>query len=89
MNQIRAFVIDYCRRHKHPANAVLHVFGVPAVFVGIYLLFAHQPALGAALIVIGYILQYLGHRTQGNEVGEVTMIKWLWRRMNAGKGAVR
>lgn len=81
MNPVVAFIIDYCQRHKHPVNAVLHLLGVPAAFYGIYLLFAGQPVVGLALIIVGYLLQYLGHRAQGNEVGEVTLIKSVWRKL--------
>jgi uncharacterized membrane protein YGL010W len=87
VNSVKAFVIDYCQRHANPVNAFLHIFGVPAVFIGLYDLFARQVSLGCALIVVGYILQYLGHRAQGNEVGEVTLIKKIWRRFNPQGGA--
>jgi hypothetical protein len=82
MNSIAAFIIDYCQRHKHPVNAVLHIIGVPAAFYGIYLLFVGQVWLGCLLIFLGYLFQYLGHRAQGNEVGEVTLIKNIWRKVN-------
>lgn len=36
---------------------------------------------GLALIVVGYYFQYLGHRFQGNEVGEVTLIKHIAKRL--------
>jgi uncharacterized membrane protein YGL010W len=78
MNGIKHFVVDYCMRHANPVNAVLHIIGVPTVFVGVYLLFCHQPVLGWSLFVLGYLLQYLGHKAQGNEVGEVTLIKKVW-----------
>ena len=86
MGSVRAFIIDYCQRHAHPVNAILHIFGVPAVFYGLYLLVAGQPAVGGALIVLGYLFQYLGHKAQGNEVGEVTLIKHVWRRLHANRG---
>ncbi|MGH9553090.1 MAG: Mpo1-like protein [Terriglobales bacterium] len=86
MNSVKAFIIDYCQRHAHPVNACLHIIGVPAAFYGIYLLFAGKLALAAVLIFIGYLFQYLGHRAQGNEVGEVTLIKHLWRRLHANRG---
>ncbi len=70
-----AFLIDYGQRHKHPLNAVLHLVGVPAVFYGLYLLCTKSYLAGSALITGGYYLQYLGHKAQGNEVGEVTLIK--------------
>lgn len=81
-NPVVAFLIDYCQRHKHPVNALLHILGVPAAFYGIFLLFVGQPGLGCVLIFLGYLFQYLGHRAQGNEVGEVTLIKSIWRKLN-------
>ena len=78
------FVVDYGQRHAHPLNAVLHVVGVPMVFVGVVHAFLTGGWLvGSGLVVGGYVLQYLGHRAQGNEVGEVTLLKTLWRRLAA------
>lgn len=77
----RAFVIDYISRHKHPVNAILHIFGVPMVFYGIYVLCIGQTTLGVALFFFGYLFQYLGHKAQGNEVGEVTLIKNIWKKL--------
>ena len=79
MKSVVAFIIDYCQRHAHPVNAVLHIVGVPAVFIGIYFLFTGKFLLAIVLIVVGYLFQYLGHQAQGNEVGEVTLLKHLYR----------
>lgn len=86
LKAIAAFLVDYCQRHAHPVNAILHIIGVPAAFYGFYLLFTGAFALAMLFIFFGYLLQYLGHRAQGNEVGEVTLIKLLWRRL-VKKGA--
>ncbi len=83
MKALMAFLIDYCQRHKHPVNAVLHVFGVPAVFFGLYQLFKGQFPYAIFLIVGGYALQYFGHQAQGNEVGEVTLIKNIYKRFRS------
>lgn len=80
-NPVVAFLIDYCQRHKHPANAAFHIVGVPAAFYGMFELFTGKPLRGAGLIVFGYFLQYLGHRVQGNEVGEVTLIKRIYGKL--------
>ena len=86
-NGITAFLIDYCQRHAHPLNAFLHIFGVPMAFYGLFRLVTGSIALGLGLLFVGYLLQYLGHKAQGNEVGEVTLIKAIWRkRMNARNG---
>ncbi|PZM80699.1 MAG: hypothetical protein DKT66_15720 [Candidatus Melainabacteria bacterium] len=83
MMNAREFVIDYIGRHKHPVNACLHIVGVPSAFYGMFLFITGKFAWGAALIVLGYFLQYLGHKAQGNEVGEVTLIKHLWKKVSA------
>ena len=78
------FLEDYRQRHAHPVNAVLHLAGVPMAFYGLFRLFTGDPGLGLGLLVGGYFLQYLGHKAQGNEVGEVTLIKHVWRRLSGG-----
>jgi hypothetical protein len=75
---VKAFIRDYIERHRHPLNAGLHLVGVPMVCFGIFQLFGGQPVCGAACFSLGYLAQYLGHRAQGNEVGEVTLAKKIW-----------
>lgn len=82
LQKIWDFIVDYCGRHKHPVNAFLHIFGVPMVFYGIYKWFDNGVALGWGLFIGGYFLQWLGHRAQGNEVGEVILIKKIIRRIS-------
>lgn len=76
---IKTFIVDYCQRHAHPVNASLHLIGVPVVLYGLYYCLEKAPAAGLAFIALGYFFQYLGHRAQGNEVGEVTLIKHCLR----------
>lgn len=82
---IKAFLIDYCQRHANPVNAFLHVFGVPMAFYGLFKFVTGDVALGSGLLIVGYLFQYLGHRAQGNEVGEVTLIKSVWKKLSANK----
>ena len=80
------FLQDYFQRHRHPLNAVLHIFGVPAAFLGFWkILVERKVGSGGALVFVGYLLQYLGHRAQGNEVGEVTLAKSIYRKLKSGK----
>jgi hypothetical protein len=76
-----SFTADYCKRHRHPVNAALHIVGVPAVVIGLFQLFGGRGPrakfFGTFLIFFGYVLQFIGHKQQGNEVGEVTLIKGL------------
>jgi hypothetical protein len=92
---VSRFTVDYMRRHRHPVNAALHIVGVPAAFYGFWLLLKSliSPAsprtqgtnllTGILCVIFGYLLQYLGHRSQGNEVGEVILIKKVGRRLKA------
>jgi len=83
LERVRHFLMDYAHRHSHPLNALLHIIGVPLAFFGFYKLFRPSArrlsarGLGAACLILGYWLQYLGHTKQGNEVGEVTLIRHL------------
>lgn len=77
-NAAVGFLSDYAKRHKHPVNALLHIFGVPLAFFGIYKLFSSnlkEKGLGLSCLVLGYWLQFIGHRSQGNEVGEILLVK--------------
>lgn len=83
----RRFFADYFKRHAHPLNAALHLAGVPMVAAGLYFLASGRLVAFALLFVCGYFLQYLGHKAQGNEVGELTLIKAAWRKlMLSGRG---
>jgi hypothetical protein len=89
------WLADYVERHNQPLNAALHIVGVPAVMLGLGFIFASRikrsdssevlkgDILGLLLIVLGYVLQYLGHRSQGNEVGEVILLKKIWRALKS------
>jgi len=72
------FVRDYASRHRHPGNRALHVVGVPlSPFGTIYLLATGDLALAAGSFVGGYLLQWIGHELEGNEVGEWILIKTI------------
>lgn len=77
MKRIRWFIRDYVERHAHPLNAALHLLGVPAAVYGLVRLLGGAVWSGLAWIALGYLLQWLGHRAQGNEVGEWMLIKSL------------
>ena len=64
-------------RHKNAVNFWLHMLGIPIALVGIPLLFLVEWQWGAAAIVVGYLLQWIGHRIEGNDVGEFIPIKKL------------
>ena len=80
---------QWLERHQHPMSFWLHMVGIPLTIAAVGLalvqliLAARQPALWAlwwrpvALLVLGYLLQYVGHRIEGNDMGEVILVKKL------------
>jgi len=82
---------NWMQRHRHPASFWLHVVGIPLTIVAVGLL-VWQLVLGLwglwwrplALLVLGYGLQWLGHVIEGNDMGEVILVKkWLGLRYTA------
>lgn len=55
----------YDHEHTHPANKVLHGFGVSAVVVSLIVVFFDW-RWGVGLFVGGWILLFLGHKIEGN-----------------------
>jgi len=78
MKGIVWFFTDYASRHRNPWNRAFHVVGVPlAPFGCLALLALGYWRAAAAAFVLGYLCQWIGHRIEGNEVGEWILIKWL------------
>jgi hypothetical protein len=66
---------NWLERHRHPFNFAIHLLGIPMALVGLVLLFALPWYWGVGLFVLGYLFQFLGHRVEGNDVGELIPIK--------------
>jgi hypothetical protein len=81
VRRLRWFFRDYFERHAHPLNAALHLLGVPAALWGLVRLLGGSVTGGLAWIAFGYALQWLGHRVQGNELGEWILLKNLAGRL--------
>jgi uncharacterized membrane protein YGL010W len=75
-------------RHQLPFNFFIHMIGIPLVVAGVVILLAAWPAYwldlwalpwywGVGAIALGYILQWIGHRAEGNDVGEWAAVKRL------------
>ena len=64
-------------RHQLPFSFALHLVGIPLAVAGVVLLFLLPWYWGIASLFLGYLLQYLGHRAEGNDVGEWAAIKRL------------
>jgi hypothetical protein len=64
-------------RHQLPFNFAIHLLGIPLAVAGVGLLFWDwRWGLGAFLL--GYVLQYVGHRVEGNDLGEWAAVKRLF-----------
>ena len=73
---VRRFVRNYIERHRHPVNQLLHLVGVPLTFIASpIILFSHGALLAAGSFVAGYVLQFIGHAIEGNDAGELILIK--------------
>ena len=68
---------NWLDRHQTPANFWIHMLGIPLAFAGIPLLFLTEWYWGVGAIVVGYLLQWIGHRIEGNDVGEFIPVKRL------------
>jgi len=66
----------WLERHRHPVNYWLHMVGIPLAFATPLLVMVDWHwavyALGG-----GYLLQWVGHRVEGNDVGEFIPLKKL------------
>jgi hypothetical protein len=74
---LRRILGNWLERHRHPFNFWIHLIGIPLAVAGVVLLFFVEWYWGVAAIVAGYALQYVGHRVEGNDVGEWAGIKRL------------
>jgi hypothetical protein len=63
-------------RHQLPFNFYIHLIGIPLAVAGVVLLFV-LPWWGVGAFVLGYVLQYVGHLAEGNDLGEWAAIKRL------------
>jgi hypothetical protein len=64
-------------RHQLPFNFWLHMVGIPLAMTGVVLWFYEDWTWGTAAFVTGYLLQFIGHWAEGNDVGELVPFKRL------------
>ena len=72
-----AWIGHWYQRHQHPANRVLHALGIPmlagGLILGLVQLIQGRWDLWwrpVSLIALSYLLQWIGHRIEGNDLGE-------------------
>lgn len=68
---------NWLERHQHPVSFALHLVGIPLTLVGLALLAVAPWYWGAGAFALGYLLQLVGHRIEGNDVGELIPVKRL------------
>jgi hypothetical protein len=77
---LRRALWNWLERHQHPFNRGIHVVGIPLACVGV-VLFLWLPwnewYSGVSAFLGGYILQWIGHRVEGNDLGEWAAVKRL------------
>lgn len=82
------WIENWRERHQHPVSFWLHMLGIPLTIAALVLALVqlaawqwplwHRPVI---LLAAGYLLQWVGHLVEGNDMGEVILIKrWLGRR---------
>jgi hypothetical protein len=75
---LRRILRNWRQRHRNPFNFWIHLIGIPLAVAGVVLLFLVPWYWGVAAFVLGYLLQYIGHLVEGNDVGEWAAIKRLF-----------
>lgn len=64
------WITEYGRSHQHPTNRLCHTIGIPMIVLSIGMLLSALlvPALwkgAAALFLVGWIFQFVGHAYEG------------------------
>lgn len=68
---------NWLDRHRNPANFWAHMLGIPLAFAGLPLMVLAPWYYGVGAVVAGYFLQWVGHKVEGNDVGEFIPVKKL------------
>jgi hypothetical protein len=74
---LRRALYHWLERHQHPFNRGIHLIGIPLAFAGLTLIFVwwDEWYWGVLAFVLGYVLQWIGHLVEGNDLGEWAGIK--------------
>src|SRR5215470_1093310 len=77
---LRRALRNWRERHQDPFNFWIHLIGIPMAFAGLVAFVVlpwDQWYWGVGAFVLGYVLQYVGHCVEGNDLGEWAGIKRL------------
>lgn len=75
---LRRALSNWRERHRHPFNFWIHLVGIPLAVAGVVILFIYPWYWGVGAIIAGYVLQYIGHCVEGNDLGEWAAVKRLF-----------
>ena len=78
------WLANWLERHQHPVSRVLHAIGIPITIAAVVLTFVQLAAWRwdlwyrpVVLLAVGYLLQWIGHVVEGNDMGEAILVKKL------------
>lgn len=75
---MKGFLKNYAERHQNRMNQLFHLVGLPVTFLlPIYFLVQKQHWWALGSFIVGYVLQFIGHAFEGNDAGEMILIKKL------------
>jgi hypothetical protein len=75
---VRRSVGNWLERHQLAFNFWVHMIGIPMALIGVLLLATPLAWYwGVGAFVLGYLLQWIGHLAEGNDLGEWAGIKRL------------
>ncbi len=73
---------NWFKRHQNKTSLILHLIGIPLTILAIpavILAAARGPdywyLVALVLVVVGYALQFIGHGIEGNDAGEMILVK--------------
>jgi hypothetical protein len=77
---VRRALHNWLERHRHPFSFWIHMIGIPMTVVGVALviLYPSEWYWGVGAFGLGYLLQFIGHVVEGNDMGEWAGIKRLF-----------
>lgn len=68
---------NWVERHRLPFNFWIHMLGIPIAVASLPLFALEEWYWGTAAFALGYVLQWIGHLAEGNDLGEWAGIKSL------------